>query len=338
MTSIYLFWGDDEFAMSQEIDSLRTQVLDPDWSQFNFEKIPGERPDGAIAALNQAMTPPFGSGGRFVWLANTPLCQHSSEDLLAELQRTLPALPETSTLLLTSAKKPDGRSKVTKLLQKHATIREFSLIPPWKTEALEKKVEKAAKEVGVKLTRGAVALLAESVGNETRQLWNELEKLSLWGQGTSKPLDESIVSRLVAVNTHNSLKLAEAIRQGKEAEALTLVAELLARNEPPLRIVATLCSQFRLWLVVRLMVDAGERDEKAIATAAEIANPKRIYYIRQDISTLSSDKLLATLPILLQLEISLKRGSPALESLQTQVIGLCQVCQSGKGRRQRGTY
>ncbi|MDY6785780.1 MAG: DNA polymerase III subunit delta [Cyanobacteriota bacterium] len=327
MTNIYLFWGEDDFAMSQEIDKLRVEVLDRDWSQFNYEKIPGERPENAIAALNQAMTPPFGSGGRFVWLANTTLCQQSSEDVLAELQRTLPALPETSTFLLTTTKKPDGRSKVTKLLQKHATIREFSLIPPWKTEALEKKVEKAAKEVGVKLTRGAVALLAESVGNETRQLWNELEKLSLWGGETSKPLDEKIVARLVAVNTHNSLKLADAVRRGKEGEALALVSELLARNEPPLRIVATLCSQFRLWLVVRLMADAGERDEKAIATAAEIANPKRIYYIRRDVGSLSSQKLLNALPILLQLELALKRGSPPLETLQTQAIRLCQACQ-----------
>ncbi|MDY7016437.1 MAG: DNA polymerase III subunit delta [Cyanobacteriota bacterium] len=327
MTNIYLFWGEDEFAMRQEIDKLRNEILDPDWSQFNFEKIPGERPDSAIAALNQAMTPSFGSGGRLVWLANTPLCQHSSEDLLAQLQRTLPALPETSTLLLTAAKKPDGRSKVTKLLQKHATIREFALIPPWKTEALVRKVENAAKDLGVRLTRGAVALLAESVGNDTRQLWNELEKLSLWSQKNSKPLDETIVSRLVAINTHNSLKLAEAIRQGKEALTLELVAELLARNEPPLRIVATLCSQFRLWAIVRLMIDAGERDEKAIAAAADIANPKRIYYLRQEIRALSSKKLLATLPILLQLEISLKRGSPPLETLQAQALRLCQACQ-----------
>lgn len=312
--------------MSQAIDKLREEVLDRDWIQFNFEKIAGERSDSAIAALNQAMTPPFGPGGRFVWLADTPICHQSSEDLLAELQRTLPAIPETSTLLLSTSKKPDGRSKVTKLLQKHATIREFSLIPPWKTEELVKKVELTAKSVGVKLTRGAINLLAESVGNDTRQLYNELEKLSLWGKTRQAPIDEAIVSRLVAVNTHNSLKLAETIRKGNEAQALGLVADLLNRNEPALRIVSTLIAQFRTWLIVRLMLDRGERDEKAIATAAEISNPKRIYYIRQEIHALKSEQLLKTLPILLQLEVSLKRGSDPLETLQTQIVRLCQVC------------
>jgi DNA polymerase III subunit delta len=323
---IYLFWGEDEFAMSQAIGQLRETVLDPHWIQFNDEKIPGELSDSAIAALNQAMTPPFGMGGRFVWLADTSICQQCSEALLAELQRTLPAIPETSTLLLTATKKPDGRNKATKLLQKHATIREFSLIPPWKTDELLRKVEQAAQTVGVKLTRGAVGLLAESVGNDTRQLWNELEKLSLWGQTQGKPLDEAIVSRLVAVNTQNSLKLAEAIRKGDEAQALGLATDLLERNEPALRIVATLVAQFRTWLAIRLTVDRGERDEKAIATVAEVANPKRIYYLKQEIQSLSSEKLLKTLPILLHLEVQLKRGADPRETLQTQIIRLCQVC------------
>jgi len=107
---------------------LRDQVLDPQWVSFNYTLLPSEQPDAVIQALNQVMTPPFGAGSRLVWLVDTTLCQQCSEELLAELKRTLTAIPENS--LLTCSSKPDGRLKSTQLLQKSADIREFSLIPP----------------------------------------------------------------------------------------------------------------------------------------------------------------------------------------------------------------
>ncbi|MBD2577990.1 DNA polymerase III subunit delta [Oscillatoria sp. FACHB-1406] len=322
----YLFWGEDDFALHREIEKLREEVLDPAWIQFNYEKIAGERAESAIAALNQAMTPPFGTGGRCVWLADTTLTQQCSDALLTELQRTLPAIPETSTFILSSVKKPDGRNKATKLLQKHASIREFSLIPPWKTDELVRKVEEAARTTGVKLTRGAIALLAESVGSNTRQLWNELEKLALWGKNTRSPLDEAIVSRLVAANAHNAYKLADVIRSGNTPQALSLAADLLANNEHPLSLVALLTGRFRTWLLLRLAIDSGEKDESKIAAIAEIPNPKRIYYLRQEIRSLSAQQLLAVPPLLLQLEVSLKRGAEPSAALQTHIIQLCQIC------------
>jgi len=52
------------------------------------------------------------------------------------------------------------------------------------------------------------------------------------------------------------LHLAAAIRVGDAAKALALIAQLLSRNEPALRI--TLIGQFRTWLWVKLMTEAGE--------------------------------------------------------------------------------
>jgi DNA polymerase-3 subunit delta len=325
--SIYLYWGEDEFAISKAVESLRKSVLEPDWASFNFDKIPPEQSDAVIQALNQAMTPPFGMGSRLIWLVNTSLTQHCSEELLAELERTLPDIPESSVLLLTSRTKPDGRLKSTKLLQKYAAIQEFSLIPPWKTDQLVQRVRQMGQQVGVKLTEDAIALLAESVGNDTRQLYTELDKLQIYGETLGKPLDAKAIAPLITANTQNSLQLAAAICQGNASQALKLVADLINHNEPALRIVATLIGQFRTWLWVKMMVEAGERDERAIATAAEVNNPKRIYFLRQEVSTLSAQQLSHTLPILLELELSLKRGADPLLTLQTKVIELCQACQ-----------
>lgn len=323
--TIYLYWGEDDFALTQAVRQLRESVIDPSWASFNYDKIFPDQPDAIIQGLNQAMTPPFGMGSRLVWLVETTVCQQCSEALLAELERTIPVIPNESILLLTSSNRPDGRLKSTKLLQRHAHIREFSLIPPWKTEQLVQQVQSVAPEVGVKLTLGATELLAESVGNNTRQLFNELEKLRLYAGDSAKTINESTVAMLVTANTQNSLQLAAAILHRDTAKALELVADLINQNEPSLRIVATLVGQFRTWLWVKLMVSEGERDQKAIATAAQISNPKRIYFLTKEVQPLSLSRLTTTLRVLLELEVNLKRGADPMSTLQTKVVELCQI-------------
>lgn len=321
---IYFYWGEDEFTLQKAVTSLRDRVLDPQWSSFNYTQFP-EQPNAVIQALNQAMTPPFGCGSRLVWLVDTTICQHCGEDVLTELKNTLPVIPDTSVLLLTSRTKPDGRLKSTQLLQKYATFEEFSLIPPWETKQLSQQVRSAASSVGLKLTQRSVDLVVESIGNDTRQLYSEMEKLQLYAGDNRQPLDD-IVADLVTGNNHNSLQLAAAIRSGDVSKALLLLSQLIERNEPGLKIVATLIGQFRTWLWVRLMMNDGERSERAIALQAEVSNPKRIYYLQQEVKQLSIEQLVSTLPLLLELEVSLKQGREQM-SMQTKVIELCLIFQ-----------
>ncbi|MBE9181348.1 DNA polymerase III subunit delta [Oculatella sp. LEGE 06141] len=322
---IYVYWGDDEFALNRAAIALRDRTIAAEWASFNYDKIPPEQPDGLTQGLNQAMTPPFGTGNRLVWIVETTVCQRCPEETLAELERTLPAIPDTSVLLLTTATKPDGRLKSTKLLQKHAEVKEFTSIPPWKTDLLMQQVRQAAQEVGVKLTPEAAQLLAESVGNDTRQLYSELEKLRLYAGSAQQPLPETVVATLVAAYSQNSLQLASAIRQGDTGKALTLIAELFNRNEPALRIVAVLVGQFRKWLWVKLMTESGERDDRTIAQAAEVNNPRQIYFLQQDVKPLPLHQLKRALSILLELEFGLKKGADEFSFLQTKVLELCHL-------------
>lgn len=327
---IYLYWGEDDYAMEAAVAKLRDRILDPMWTSFNYHVFGSDMADAPMQALTQAITPPFGAGGRLVWLFNTNICQQSSEKLLNELELTLPVIPENSVLLLTTPNKPDDRLKTTKTIKKHAEVKEFALIPPWKTELIVQAVKRVANELGVKLTPRSAELIGESVGNDTRLLYNELEKIRLYANSSDQPQDAEVVAKLVRNTTQNSLQLAAAIRTGDTAKALSLVADLIAAAEPGLRIVATLIGQFRTWLLVKVMVDSGERNPQEIAKFSEIGNPKRVYFLQQEVQTLSQTQLLATLPILLELEFSLKQGAPELDTLQTKIIELCQVCQKNQ--------
>ncbi len=321
---IYYYWGDDEFAIASSVQILRAQTVDSNWASFNYTQHTSDTQDAATEALNQAMTPPFGSGSRLVWLVNTTIGQQCPDDLLAQLKRTLPVVPETSVLLLTSRNKLDGRLKSTALWKEYAEIQEFALIPPWETKQLVQQVEKIAQEVGVKLTSSSTTLIAQSVGNNTRQLYNELTKLRLYAGDSQTPISIDIVNNLVQATSQTSLDLVKVIASGNTAQALTLVAQLLNRNEPGLKIVATLVGQFRTLLWVKIMT-AQERDKKVIAQAAEIGNPNRVYFLQQEVKSLSVEQLVATLPLLLDLEVSLKQGAEERAMLQTKVIQLSQI-------------
>ncbi len=320
---VYFYWGEDSYRLNQACQGLRQKLVDPAWESFNFEKLPGDQADSLVPAITQALTPPFGSGQRLVWLEDTMVGQRCTAELLAELERTLPLIPTNSHLLLTSRNKPDGRSKAVKFLQAQAQFCEFSLIPAWKTDELERQIQQIAKAQGLELTAEALTLLVEAVGNDTRQLVNELEKLRLYVPAQTA-ITAQQVQDLVTTTSQSSLELASTILQGQVGKSLDLLADLLRQNEPPLRLLASLTRQFRTWLWVKLLAESRERDIQVIAKAAEINNPKRVYFLQKEVQPHSRHSLQQTLPILLTMEFQLKQGQDAELVLPLGIIQLCQ--------------
>ncbi len=319
---VYFYWGEDSFRLEQAVKTLRQQVLDPLWESFNFEKCPGEDSNQIQAALAQVMTPPFGGGDRLVWLVNTTLGQRCSAELLADLELTLPQIPRTCHLLLTSPQKPDSRSKAVKLLQQHGTFREFAPIAAWKTLEIEAQIRNTVEQYHLSLPEEAIHLLADAVGNDSRHLHNELEKLSLFGG--DRPLTPAEITTLVHTTQHSSLALASSLLQGHLGAALSQLDDLLRQNEPPLRLIASLSKQFRTWLWIKLL--SNERDVQVIAKLAEIGNPKRVYFLQKEVKTIALAALEDSLRILLVTEYQLKLGSEAHGTLRQAMVQLSLAC------------
>ena len=318
---VHLFWGEDEFKLQREVAQMRSQVLDQRWQDLNYTEYPPNSKDSIEQALADINTPPIGSGGRLVYLPSSSLLGATSKEMLQQLKNILPNIPATNVLLMTSTTKPDSKNKLVKLLLSHATVKEFPLIPPWLTDALKKLVGDLASVIGVTVANDACQLLVKLVGNNTRLLHTELEKLKLYTNG--RTINADAIKALVLPNANNSLQLANAIRSGNVAAALELVENLSNCNEPALRIVATLITSFRRWFVVKLCVIDGWKDDAAIANLGEIKNPKQLYFIRQEIASVPITRLQNALEVLLQLELMLKTGWDEKLALQTQIIKLC---------------
>jgi DNA polymerase III subunit delta len=158
------------------------------------------------------------------------------------------------------------------------------------------------------------------VGNNTRLLFNELEKLSLVAIG--EKIEVHHVKDLVSITTTSTLQLASAICASDAIATTRIFTTLVDQNEPVVKIVATLTTLFRTWLTVKAMVAEGETDNRAIATAAGVGNPNRVYYLKQEVAAISISRLKQIMYQLLELEILAKQGGT--ESLFTsQIITLC---------------
>lgn len=310
---IHLFWGDDEAARGRAVEALIEQHTDPAWQSINLSRLDGSDPAQASQALAEARTPPFGAGDRVVVLQRSPFCNQCPAELADQLEAALPLIAEGCHLVLVNPAKPDARLRSTKRLQgltKAGQMQERSFVLPavWDGGGQLELVQRTAADLNLQIDRAAAEALCEAIGSDSARLASELEKLALY-VGPGQPINGAAVAALVGSQAANALQVGDALLAGQPAQAVALVDALLAANEPALRIVATLCGQIRGWLWVSLLDQQGETDVNAIAKAAGIGNPKRIYVMRKQIRGRPPARFLLLLRQLLEVEAALKRGS-----------------------------
>ena len=321
---IHLLWGDDEAARNRATEVLVEQLVDPAWSAINLSRLDGNDGSQAARALEEARTPPFGGGARVVVVQRSPFCNQCPAELAEQLDSALELIPQECHLVLVNPAKPDGRLRTTKALQKlvksgEATEKSFQLPAMWDGAGQLELMHRTAAELGLKLEPAAAEALADAIGSDSARLASELEKLSLFaasatvsakpGSAPSAPITLEAVLALVGGQSTSALAVGDALLAGNAADAIALVDALLAANEPALRIVASLTSQIRGWLWVALLDQKGEQDVNAIAKAAGIGNPKRIYVMRKQIRGKRPGSFLKLLAQLLEVEAALKRGA-----------------------------
>lgn len=327
---VYYYWGDDTHQIQRAVQRLVQQVVDPNWLSFNYQKVTGDSLEAIENALAESRTLPFGAGGRLTWITDAPLGSQCPDELLELLLDTIPHLPDSSHVLFTNANPLPTKSPLGQLFQRYGVVREFNSIPPWKTEELAQMVREMAAEIPVALSEAAVNYLVAAVGNDRYRLEQELQKIALLRPEDPRPLQAAEIQPLVPPTTQTSLALAQAIRQGHVEKALQLWHDLLAMAEPPLRITATLVSQFRLWLWVKLsQIDPHVTPEK-VAAMTNLGNPKRLYFLVKEVQGVPLAALTQTLELLWRLEMGIKQGASPAVLVPGLIISLCRLYSRGR--------
>lgn len=324
---IQLLWGDDSAALERAIQAVIDSALDPAWASVNLSRLDGSDSGQARQALEEARTPPFGSGARVVLLQRSPFCNGCPSELADRFEASIDTIPDSTELLLCNPNKPDGRLRTTKALQKRVKAGQakelsFKLPAVWDGAGQRQLVERTASELKLSLEPKAVDALIDAIGSDSARLSMELQKLALHAESTgSQHISATAVQSLIEGLSTNALQVGDALLAGNPGEAIALLDALLDGGEPALRIMATLTGQIRGWLWVLLLEQQGERDVAVIAKAAGIGNPKRIYVMRKQLQGRSPERCLNLLGRLLDVEAALKRGAQPGDAFRDGLLG-----------------
>jgi DNA polymerase-3 subunit delta len=218
---------------------------------------------GLEAALAAARTLPMFAKRRLV-------VGRGVDQLKADELADLPAYvadPNPSTVLVLTAEKVDGRLKPFVALRKAGFVHEF---PRLRDRELPSWIAREATARKIAIEPDGAQALAEAAGPDLGRLAQALEQLALY-VGEGGRIRRADVEELVAETRERGVfELTKAIGEGNTARALSLLGNMLANREPPLRLQFMLVRQLRqIWRAKELAGKNVSRNE--IAAAVGIA-------------------------------------------------------------------
>lgn len=325
---VYIFHGDDEFAIGESLTGILAQMGDPATAEMNTSYLEGRslKLDELVRAT-RAM--PFLSDRRLVVLRD-PLGGLKGSKARDKFKNILENVPP-STALVIQISKPlvDARGRrggKSHWLEKWAAeqdgkafVREFALP---KGPQMANWIRHQAKERNGEFSHPAAALLGTFVGEDPRLAAQEIDKLLAY-VNYQRPVEPDDVEYLVAYAGETSVfDMVDALGARNGREALRLLHRLLEQDEP-LRLYGMVIRQFRMLLLTRSMLDAGSR-ETEIASALKTP-PFVVRKLMGQVRNFSLPQLEAIYHKLLDIDEAIKTGKTegdvALDMLVTALSG-----------------
>ncbi len=268
--AVHLIYGPDEFEVSRAARELVDKLCPPANQAFGLEIIDGRVSlvDEAIKAINRCidglLTVGLLGGEKVVWLrdanflgsgvlAESASVKERVADLAAKIKAGIPA----GQTLVISADKVDGRSAFLKACQGAGEIRKFEV--PESSYAAERqavqKAEEMARQFRLSFSEDAMDLFMELSGTNTRQIAQEMEKLSLYLGGRKDVRLDDVRAIVSPSRERAGWDLADAVARRDLPQSLRLVRQLLFQGENVIGLITFLDNRFRELMVFRDLLD-----------------------------------------------------------------------------------
>jgi len=265
-----LLVGDDESILRHAVSDIVHELVGDEDRAFAVDELDGEEYEvGAV--VDAAQTPPFLTSKRVVVARGLG---RFGVDELAPLLAYLADPLDTTELVLVG-----GGGRLAKALTDAVkttpggVVRDTS--PPTRPRERSTWIDEAAAEAGVTLASGAVAVIAERLGEDVGRLDGILRTLaSTYGDGR-RLSDADVEPFLGEAGGIPPWDLTDSIDAGRTADALSLLARMTgAGGRHPLQVMAILHGHY-----VRLArldgVDASSEAEAASALGIKPGFPAR---------------------------------------------------------------
>ncbi len=259
----YLFFGEEDYLKAHAL-SLASEAIcpDPTFAFFNITKIDAVKfsPDALLDAI---MQPPMMTERKLVVLSGFDFTSsHSSE--LNSLYDAFELLSdyEYTTLILSVASNcidvgyPSKPSEVLKRLSEHLTPVKFEKCTP---QRLASWAERHFAHGGVKINQRTLAFHIDYCGTGMYNLANEIDKLCAFVlfEGRDEVTEDDIRNVCIADVEFDTFALSNAIMEGKNSEALSVLDYLRFKRTDPLIIFGEISKTFCDLLLVKRLTDDG---------------------------------------------------------------------------------
>ncbi len=273
---IHAVLGTDEGRVAEEALRLFNELKPAGGDEFTNDLVEGSASNAEEAyqicakGIEALQTLGFFGGAKVVWLKNanfladdrTGGAERSKEGVEAMLDVLKAGLGEDVTFLV-SASGIDKRRAFYKWLQKNAELAVFDKIDVSKDgweEEVAMMVRGRAKDLNLHFEDDALELFVQLAGEDTRQIGNELEKLSLFvGEGGVVEL-ESVRLMVPASRKGVIWEVSRALERRDAGRAIALIDAQMAKNESAIAIMrAAIIPTVRNLFLVRVLLDSYPR-------------------------------------------------------------------------------
>ncbi|MDX1600886.1 MAG: DNA polymerase III subunit delta [Anaerolineales bacterium] len=263
--TVYIFYGDDEFAMTEAVAELRGRFSESAAAELNTEHFDGRQLE--LARLEEVcLSAPFLAERRLVIVDNTDQLTRRKEPR-QRLLALLDQLPPSTALVLLVPVDLQRKSALSRF-QSRSELLAWAEDPAHQDSAYVQACVRRSGSAFVRWVRqraahydgdieaAAAQLLAETVADEPRLADQEIRKL-LDYVDRSRPISRADVERLTPLYGQSDVfAMVDAVGHRDARRALTHLHELL-RDEDPRYAFAMIVRQFRLLLQAREALDAG---------------------------------------------------------------------------------
>lgn len=265
---IYAFYGEERYLLEHYLGQIRKKLIDDGFREFNYRKLSGKNitVNDIVAAVD--MLPVF---------AERTLIEIDDYDIfkLPEADKTavldlFADIPEYVCLIFiydTIEYKADNRIKLNQEIRKIWNEVEFA---GQKQSDLIDWITRRFKALGKRISKAEADYLIFVSGGLMTKLVTEIEKIAAYSKEpniTQKDIDAVVIPVVEAM----AYKMTNAVIDGKFNDALKVLSDLYALQEPPHKIIYGLSQRMRQLYSAWLLLES-RRGEAELAEMFAIKN------------------------------------------------------------------
>jgi DNA polymerase III subunit delta len=266
MPNLYLFLGNDEFAIARKLKDFDSDFTDPTSANMNTARLDARtlNENDLNTAVN-AM--PFLAKRRLVLLAN-PSAKYNNQAARKKFLAFIEKAPDTTRLVIYELVEPRDVEKHWLMKwaeknQKWIQTRAAFMLPRLKD--MTGWILNETKQQGGQIEPRAADMLKDMVGVDTRQAGMEIAKLLAYVNWTRQIKAQDVEAVCIVTAQQSVFDFVDALSNGNGKSAQHLLHRLL-ETEDPFTLWGMVVRQFRLLIQAREILD-GRGNKEDVARA-----------------------------------------------------------------------